>query len=438
MKIANKIFIVFFILSGIIVTNAQDKMTLDLEQSIQLGLKNNSALHGSKMNMALYEAKLNEAKTYFLPTLNFNASYTRLSEIDPFEIITPFGKFNISPTFFNQYNFKLSLQQPVFTGFKLTSSKNIAEYYSMASKEDYTKAEKDLIFNIKNAYWNLFKANQMQKVIEENINQINSHLNDIKNLFDQGMATNNDVLKVQVQLADVTLKQIDITNAVQIATVALNNLIGIPLSTEVSISEQVVNDEIEMESLAVLMESAYKNRADLKSMNYKVEASNEGIDLAKSDWFPQIYISGNYYYSNPNQRILPSVDKFNGTWDVSLSLSLNLWNWGATNDRKTQAEMQYKQAQDYYSTLKDAVKLDITSSYLNLKKSEQKIIVAENSVKEAEENYRVTKDKFNNGLISNSELLDAEVALLQAKTNNINAVVDNKIAAANLNKAIGN
>ncbi|PJB00446.1 MAG: hypothetical protein CO128_00580, partial [Ignavibacteriales bacterium CG_4_9_14_3_um_filter_30_11] len=395
MKIANKIFIVFFILSGIIVTNAQDKMTLDLEQSIQLGLKNNSALHGSKMNMALYEAKLNEAKTYFLPTLNFNASYTRLSEIDPFEIITPFGKFNISPTFFNQYNFKLSLQQPVFTGFKLTSSKNIAEYYSMASKEDYTKAEKDLIFNIKNAYWNLFKANQMQKVIEENINQINSHLNDIKNLFDQGMATNNDVLKVQVQLADVTLKQIDITNAVQIATVALNNLIGIPLSTEVSISEQVVNDEIEMESLAVLMESAYKNRADLKSMNYKVEASNEGIDLAKSDWFPQIYISGNYYYSNPNQRILPSVDKFNGTWDVSLSLSLNLWNWGATNDRKTQAEMQYKQAQDYYSTLKDAVKLDITSSYLNLKKSEQKIIVAENSVKEAEENYRVTKDKFN-------------------------------------------
>jgi len=438
MKIANKIFIVFFILSGIIVTNAQDKMTLDLEQSIQLGLKNNSALHGSKMNMALYEAKLNEAKTYFLPTLNFNASYTRLSEIDPFEIITPFGKFNISPTFFNQYNFKLSLQQPVFTGFKLTSSKNIAEYYSMASKEDYTKAEKDLIFNIKNAYWNLFKANQMQKVIEENINQINSHLNDIKNLFDQGMATNNDVLKVQVQLADVTLKQIDITNAVQIATVALNNLIGIPLSTEVSISEQVVNDEIEMESLAVLMESAYKNRADLKSMNYKVEASNEGIDLAKSDWFPQIYISGNYYYSNPNQRILPSVDKFNGTWDVSLSLSLNLWNWGATNDRKTQAEMQYKQAQDYYSTLKDAVKLDITSSYLNLKKSEQKIIVAENSVKEAEENYRVTKDKFNNGLISNSELLDAEVALLQAKTNNINAVADNKIAAANLNKAIGN
>ena len=438
MKIANKIFIVFFILSGIIVTNAQDKMTLDLEQSIQLGLKNNSALHGSKMNMALYEAKLNEAKTYFLPTLNFNASYTRLSEIDPFEIITPFGKFNISPTFFNQYNFKLSLQQPVFTGFKLTSSKNIAEYYSMASKEDYTKAEKDLIFNIKNAYWNLFKANQMQKVIEENINQINSHLNDIKNLFDQGMATNNDVLKVQVQLADVTLKQIDITNAVQIATVALNNLIGIPLSTEVSISEQVVNDEIEMESLAVLMESAYKNRADLKSMNYKVEASNEGIDLAKSDWFPQIYISGNYYYSNPNQRILPSVDKFNGTWDVSLSLSLNLWNWGATNDRKTQAEMQYKQAQDYYSTLKDAVKLDVTSSYLNLKKSEQKKIVAENSVKEAEENYRVTKDKFNNGLISNSELLDAEVALLQAKTNNINAVADNKIAAANLNKAIGN
>ena len=438
MKITNKIFIVFFILSGIMFTNAQDKITLDLEHSIQLGLKNNSALHGSKMNVEYYKAKLSEAKTYFLPTLNFNASYTRLSEIDPFEINTPFGKFNISPTYFNQYNFKVSLQQPLFTGFKLTSSKNIAEYNSLASKEDYTKAEKDLIFNIKNAYWNLFKANQMKKVVEENINQINSHLNDVKNLFEQGMATKNDVLKVQVQLAEVTLQQIDIDNAVEVANVALNNLIGIPLTTKVDVSEKVTNNNIEFKSISVLLEIAYKNRADLRAMNYKVEASNEVIDLAKSDWYPQIYVSGNYYYSNPNPRILPAVDEFNGTWDVSLSLSFNLWNWGATGDRKTQAEMQFKQAQDYYSTLKDAVKLDVTSSYLNFKKSGQKIIVAKNSVKEAEENYRVTKDKFNNGLISNSELLDAEVALLQAKTNNINAVVDNKIAAANLNKAIGN
>jgi len=438
MQFKKIIVVVFLTIISLGTSNAQEKISLNLAQSIDLGLKNNPALHGTKMNVTLSEAKYNEAKTYLLPSLKFNAAYTRLSKIAPFIIETPFGKFNISPTFLNVYNFKVSLQQPVFTGFRLTSTKNIAEYNSLASKQEYTKAEKDLIYNIKNAYWNLYKTRKIRKVVDENVKQINSHLTDVKNLFEQGLATKNDVLKVQVQLAEAKLRQIDAQNAVQITNVALNNLIGISLTTDVDITEKLKTDNVEIESLETLIESAYKNRADLKALTYRTNAGGEAITLAKSDWFPQIYISGNYYYANPNPRILPSVDKFKGTWDVSLSLSFNLWNWGATGDRTTQAKAQYQQIKDYYTSLKNAVKLEVTTSYLNLKKTEQKILVAQNSVKEAEENFRVTKDKFKNGLVANSELLDAEVALLQAKTNNINAIVDNKIAIANLNKAIGN
>ncbi len=438
MKFNKTIIAVFLTILCFTVSNAQEKLSLNLEQSINMGLKNNPALHGSKMGVAISEAKLSESKTYMLPSLKFNASYTRLSEIDPFIVETPFGKFDISPTFFNLYNFKISLQQPVFTGFKLTSTKNIAEYNSLASKQEYTKAEKDLIFNIKKSYWSLYKANKLKKVVDENIRQMNSHLTDVKNLFEQGLATKNDVLKVQVQLAEAKLKQIDAINGVRIANVMLNNLIGVSLETDVLITEEPKTESLETETLEALLESAYKNRADLKEINYRVSASEEGIKLAKSDLFPQIYISGNYYYSNPNSRILPSADEFNSTWDVSLSLSFNLWNWGATNDRTTQAKMQYRQTKDYYSSLKDAVKLEVTSSYLNTKKTEQKLFVTEKSVKQAEENYRVTRDKFKNGLVSNSELLDAEVALLRAKTNKINAIVDNKISVANLKKSIGN
>jgi outer membrane protein TolC len=172
-------------------------------------------------------------------------------------------------------------------------------------------------------------------------------------------------------------------------------------------------------------------------MDYRVKASETGITAAKSDWWPQLYLTGNYYYSRPNQRILPTQDKFNATWDISVSMSFNLWNWGATSDRTDAAEAQFEQAKDGYKVLKDRVTLEVTANYLNINKSEEKMTVSEQSVKQAEENYKVTDEKFKNGLALNSDLLDAEVALLQAKTNYIQSVVDYELALAQLKKSIG-
>ncbi|HED08496.1 MAG TPA: TolC family protein [Ignavibacteria bacterium] len=438
MKIKNIVIIALFVFTFININYAQEKLSLNLEQSINLGLKNSYTLHSSKMGVLAAEAKLKEVNTFRLPILDFAASYTRLSKVNPFTITTPFGVFNISPTFFDVYNFKVSLKQPLFTGFKLKSTSEIAEFNSLAAKQDYTKEEKDLIFNIKNSYWNLFKAEKIKKVVNENVGQIKAHLKDVKNLFDQGLATRNDVLKVQVQLAEAKLRQIDAKNAVQLSMVNLDNILVLPLSTEINITEIPSREKQKTQDLSELLQTAYKNRADLKAMNYRINASKKGINLAKSDWFPQVYLSSNYYYSNPNRRILPTRNKFYGTWDVSLSLSFNLWNWGATGDRTTQAKMQYEQTKDFYASLKDVIKLQVTRSYLNVKKALEKMKVAKKSVKEAEENYRVTEDKFENGLVINSELLDAEVALLQSKTNNIQAIVDYNLALASLNKSIGN
>jgi len=152
MKIKSVLIAALFVFTFIDINYAQEKLSLNLEQSINLGLKNSYTLHSSKMGVLSAEAKLREVNTFRLPVLDFGASYTRLSKVNPFTITTPFGKFNISPTFFDAYNFKVSLKQPLFTGFKLKSTSEIAEFNSLAAKQDYTKEEKDLIFNIKNSY----------------------------------------------------------------------------------------------------------------------------------------------------------------------------------------------------------------------------------------------------------------------------------------------
>ncbi len=417
---------------------SQQKKYLTLEKSIQIGLKNSEQIHSSKMKVKESEAMWSEVNTARLPSLKFDASYTRLSEVPPFSVNTPFGKFNISPSIFDNYVMKLSLQQPIFTGFKLSSSSDMAKYNTLATKQQYSQDEQDLILNIKEAYWNLFKAKKFKEAVDDNLEQVKAHLIDIQNFYKQGLVTNNEVLKVEVQLSEIQVNQIDAKNSVKLAVVNLDNIIGLPLSTEVEIQDTIKIDEtMDLNGLDNLVDEARNNRPALKAMEYKVKASEKGITTAKSDWYPQIYLAGGYNYAKPNQRLLPTKNEFYGTWDVSVGLSYNLWNWGATIDKTDQAEAQFEQAKDGLKTLKDAVTLEVTSDYYNMIKAKEKVLVTQQSVNQAKENYRVTNDTFKQGLALNSDLLDAETALKAARTNHAQALVDYEVAKAKIEKATG-
>lgn len=421
---------------------AQEQRTLTLEQSLQIGLQNSRQLHASLMKTKLAEAQAKEVGASRFASLNFGATYTRLSSVPPFEISFPPlipKPITISPTVLDNYNLKLSLQQPLFTGFKLQSSYDAAKLNAAASNMDYSQAEQDLFLNIKNAYWSLFKVLQMQNVIEDEIHTVKAHLEDVQNFYKQGLATKNDVLKIQVQLSQAELQKIDANNNVKLAMLSLNNVLGLPLDTKITLADSVSMNDLTTENKSVdeLVNEAMKNRPELKAMNLRIDASSMQITAAKGDWFPQLFVAGEYDYSKPNQRLVPTQDKFYGTWNVSVGVTYDLWNWGATVDRTEQAEANYEQAKDNSKLLKDAVTLDVNQSYLNLEKSHQKVTVSKENVKQAEENYRITDERFKQGLTLNSELLDAEVALTQAKTDYVQSLVDYELSVAKMDRALG-
>ena len=416
---------------------AQDIKKLSVDESVRIGLENSHSLHSSKEKVKNAQARLSELKTNLLPSLKLSGVYTRLSPIDPYIFNTPFGAINLAPNIVNNYSAKLTLQQPLFTGFKLLSSVDMADYNTSAQKQDYTKDEHDLIYNIKNAYWTLFRANQLKTVVDENVNQIKAHLADINNMFDQGLATKNDVLKVQVQLGDVSIKQIDANNNVLLSMINLDNVMGLPLTTQIELIEQINPNLETVNNLEIYLDKAYQYRPELIGMDFRIKAGESGVTLAKSGWWPQLFLVGDYLSARPNQRIFPSADKFNETWDVSLSVSWDLWNWGATGHQTDQAQTQVEQAKDSYKTVRDNITLEVTQTYLNILQAKEKMIVADKNVSQAEENYRVTDEKFKNGLTLNSELLDAEVALLTVKTNFVQSQVDYELAKAQLEKSSG-
>lgn len=414
---------------------AQER-TLTIEESVALGLKNSKILHSSLMKAEYADAKSSEAAASLYPSLKFQAAYQTLSDVPEFKIPLP-GAVVSFPVILNNYNLKATLQQPLFTGWKLQGVANSAEYSAEASRRDFVKDKAELVYNIKSAYWNLYKAKEFKRVADENVNQIAAHLNDVENLSKQGMATNNEVLKVKVQFSNAKILESDAENNVQIATIAFNSTIGIPLTTEITTSSSLTPTSKEFPEVEKLLTTAFTQRPDIQGMEWRVKASDAGVTAAKGGWLPQIFLTGNYYYSRPNQRIFPAQDEFKDTWDVGVSLQFDIWNNLTALHQTTAAQAQYEQTKDALAVLKDGVTLEVTQSYLNFKQAKQKIELSRLGVEQANENYRVTSEKFKSGLTTNSELLDAEVLLLQSKLQLTQALVDYELTQAKLEKAIG-
>ena len=432
---------------------AQQKLSLTINQAIETGIQNSKALRTSQFKVDAADARASEMNTLRLPSLKVNGSYTRLSAVDP--TIIPFpasgivddpatGHVTLIPTLYqfganlvNSYGVKATLQQPLFTGGKISGASNAADYLSDATKEDFKKDKADILYNIKAAYWNLYRANEFKRFVDENVNQIKSHAKDAENLMKQGMLTSNDLMKVQVQLSDALVRQIDATNGVKMAMYALNNTLGLPLETVIELTSTIQIGDRAWDPADQLVEQALTKRPDVLGMNARVEAGASGLTSARGGWWPQIYLVGNYNYMRPNPRIFPTVDEFDKTWDVTLSVSFDIWNWWQTGYQANQAQAQLAQAQEGLSMIKDGVMLEVTQSYLGVNQAKERKMVSEDGVKQAEENYRVMDDKYKLGMTQNSELLDAEVMLLQAKLNLTQSLVDYELSMARLSKAIG-
>lgn len=425
------------------------KRPLSLDEAISAGLERSPALDASRMKLDASAAKTREVVAGRLPALRFGGGYTRLSQVPPFEVSLPVfpNPIVVSQNYFNNWNLRLSVQQPVFTGFRLEAGTESARMLERSSAQDLEKDRSEFIFAVKSAYWGLARAREFDAVIEENIRQVGEHLKDVRAFFDQGLLTKNEVLRAELQLSNTEIMAIDARNAVEIALTSLNSLIGLPITTDLELTtsaESLVSRAPEPEGVApggaaakALCDTALANRPELRSADFRIKASEAGVKAARAGWYPQVALAANYYYLRPNARLMPAQNKFYGTWDVGVAVSLDVWNWGLTRSQTEQAKSQLAQARDARKLLEDQAVLEVTQSRLALTQAREKLKVAGQAVAQADENLRLVRDRFRQGVALNADVLDAEVFLLQAKMVRTQAAIDLVLAQARLEKALG-
>ena len=431
-----KIFLINLILCAMVF--AQTKQ-FTLEESLELGLSNSKELKISQSKVTASNAKISEAGSMLLPKLSLSASYTRLSEVDPFQVSVPFSPvpIQIQESIFDNYGLQLSLQQPLFNGFKLMSLRKAAKYSFEAQSVEHTKEINEAALRIRTAYWNFYKTQKVAVLIEENLKALANHLKDTREFLKNGLVTKNDLLKIDVQYSNLMLKKIDADNNVNLARVNFNKAIGLPLDekTQVKIDDKYF--DISVYKYDGLLNEAFEKREELKSLNLRIKAGEENISAAQSGWFPSFYLFGHINYNKPNQRILPLENKFNSTWDVGVSMNWSLWDWGNTKAKTIQAEQLVIQTEEMLKLLKEGIEAEVYRNYLKLISEFDKVEVSRKVIESAEENYRITNEKYLQQLATSSDLIDAEVELLNAKTQLATSKVDLELAKAELEKSVG-
>lgn len=429
-----KQIILISILLSLIVSGQNKKLTL--EESLKLGLQNSRQIKISESVLRIYNEKVTEYSSQMLPKLSLSAGYTYMNLNDPSELGFGPVPIKVSNPFY-AYGMQLSLQQPIFTGFQLSSMKSSAKNSYEAISFEHQKNINNKALEIYSSFWNYFKAEKQVELIEEYTHSLDEDLRKTKDFVDNGLATMNDFLKLQLQAANTMLQLIDAKNNREIARATFNKSLGLQLtdSTGIEISFQLPHEEIIIYD--DLLTDAMNNREELKSLGFKIKAGEDRITAANSDWWPKLYASANFFLYNVNAETFSIDEERMQLWFAGLSLSWDLWNWGYTSSKSEQAEEEVLQSKESLELLKEQIEIEVYNAYLALKSHKEKIKVSQFAVLSAQENFRITNDKYDSQMATTNDLIDAEVDLLNSQTKLTISQADYELAKVKLDLAVG-
>jgi outer membrane protein TolC len=400
---------------------AQEAILLNLDTAVARSLEHSMALKISCTRVEVAQAKHTQLNATQLPSVRLSSGYSRISDnIIPFAARFPGNPSEtiLNPQILNQYKNTLSLTQLIYSGGRTKRTLQSLRELADASKMDLERDNFEVIFNTINGYYTLYKTEQSVKNIDESIVQVKGHLKEMQDLVGQGLALPNDVLRLELQLSNFELARIDAVNGRAIALFNLNVMLGFDTKTIIMVDTTgMIGADKNLKSLDEYLSIGLNNRNDIKASANRLRASEFSYQSTRSNYFHTLSFSGNYFYSRPNERVFPQQDAFKDTWALGLTLGWDISGLLTNKNFVREARANVAQNMAVKGQTEEAAKMEINSNYLACVKSKQKVKVSEKAVAQAQENFRILDNRFKNKAALTSDLIDANVLLLQSKLN---------------------
>ncbi|WPQ64066.1 TolC family protein [Chitinophaga sancti] len=420
-------------------SQAQEKRTLSLKEAISLSIQNSKQLKLSQTKIDAALSSVKEAKNAQLPEASVSGSYLRINSPNIYgPLLGGSSDSSGSGSSFPKVNSlayaMASVSIPVFSGFMIQSQKESAKYLAEAARLDAVKDREAVIQNTINAYSNLYKAQQAVALVKENLRQQEQRVTDFTNLEKNGLVARNDLLKVQLQQSNVDVSLLEAESNLKIASITMDLLVGIPESTDLEAVTDTYDQGVVAngKGVAEWEQIAMTNRTDNAALQAREKAATAGVKAAKGGYYPSVAITGGYV-----ALTIPNAFSVTNAVNAGVGIKYNISSLWKNSVKVDDAKIQLAQVRVNEEMLKDDIHISINRAYQDYLVNQKKIDMYQKAIDQAEENYKIVKNKQENNLATTTDLLEADVANIQAKLNYAFAKADAMVAYSRLLETAG-
>lgn len=415
---------------------------LSLADAVQFALDHHPGIQASSSATLATQSRIEQARAGLLPKISYLEAYQRsdnpvfvfgslLSQHQFTQDNFNLGTLN-RPNFINNFQSRLSVRQVLYDFGSTRSQIRSAEAATGIAGEGERHARMGVIAGVASAYFGAVLAQQRLGVAQEALRSAEADLRRAETVRAAGMSTDADVLSVRVHLAAIKEQEIQARYGLEVAQAALNDALGQPLENQYNLSTPLVAATLSNTVLENLDQRSIEERPDARQADFSVRMAESQASAARSALFPRISVQGILEADRQN-----FATRGGANWFLGASLEWNLFDGFANRARRQESQHLLASARAQQKQTQSAVRLELRHAYADWKSAEERIGVAEAAVAEAEESRRITRNRYEAGLTTITELLRNETAWLETKTRHLEAVYEQRLAAANLELAAG-
>jgi outer membrane protein len=414
-------------------------LRLTPDDAVRRGLETSHRIAEAAARGDMADAIAGERHASTLPQIAGQAGYTRTNHVDAFGIPQPPGNQLriIYPDVPDNFRTRLDLQWPIYTGGRLDALERAARIDASASADEIATVRADLTLEITRAYWALVTAGESLRVVEQSLARVDAHLGDVRNQLAAGLVPPSDVFTVDAQASRQRMLTVQARSNRDIAEAELGRLAGAPPGTPIETAVALEALGPPPAPLDGLLASARRQRPERAVLLKRADAAGERARAAAAGARPTVAVGGGVDYASPNPRIFPREDAWKTSWDAGVNLSWALFDGGRTRSEKAEASALGRAVQERLADFDASLEVEIRQRVSEIASSRAAIDAAADAVRSATEARRVLGERFNAGVATSTDVLDAQVALLQAELDRTQAIANAHLADARLARALG-
>jgi outer membrane protein TolC len=328
------------------------------------------------------------------------------------------------------------LVQPIFMGGAIVAGNKIADIAEHVAETNIAAKQSDVTYVVDNAYWTVVSLRHKQLLADDYLTLVQKLNSDVHKMIKEGVATRADGLKVDVAVNEAEMTKTKVDNALSLAKMFLCEQCGMSLDSDITLADEMEEDLGAVHEKNENGDYSYEGRHELLMLNDAIEISRQQTKIAKAAYLPQLSLIGGAFFTNPS--VYNGFErKFKGAFNVGVMMRVPVLDWGDNAYKIKATKCATNLAQLTYDEAHDMIELQVSQSRFKVDEANKNLVSATKNIQSAEENLRCANVGFREGVMSTTDVMAAQTAWLNARTQKIDAEIDVKLSKIALDKAIG-